>query len=163
MILCLLQNQWFRDPERAKKLLLKYHEHKGEEAGRNRFIRDMLFMGCLTGKRIKQTFGEEFCWDSVIANQVTFEEVSTEIGGHASSCFPPDLNHVLASLKLHKPGCIVTFGKIAQSAISGEVKEEVIEKGIFLVHAPHPAARGPNVMQELKEASSIVHKWMEKQ
>lgn len=48
-VVAFLQCQWFRDPERAKKTLARYEAHGSH--GREAFLRDMLFLGCLTGKR----------------------------------------------------------------------------------------------------------------
>ncbi len=80
-VLGLLQNMWFKDPERAKKTLAFYYEKKGD-GGRERFISDMLFFGCLTGRRLRQAFGEERC------DEIIWEEVSSWRSArvHAKPC-----------------------------------------------------------------------------
>jgi hypothetical protein len=139
-ILGLLQNQWFRNPERAKMVLALY-EQRGK--GRNLFIRDMLFLGCLTGRRIKRAFGEELC------NRIIWEEVSPQMGGHAASVFPPDPAHVKASLEKHRPDLMIVFGKIAESALTGAVAEYIQAAGVKVVVCPHPAARGAGIVERL--------------
>lgn len=91
-ILAFLQNQWFKDPEGVKAMFAEHPER------RERYIEAFLFMGCLTGRRLKSALGEELC------NQIVWEEISPEIGGHASSKFPPDLAHIIGK---HKPDVVI--------------------------------------------------------
>src|SRR5687768_106630 len=113
-IMGLLQNQWFKDPERIPRLMELYnrYEDKLKEPPRNRFIRDMLFLGCLTGKRLRKCLGEDLCGD------IVWEEVSPQIGGSPGSVFPPDAEHLLKSFKRIRPDVIVTFGLVAESAFA---------------------------------------------
>lgn len=153
-ILALLQNQWFKDPERARRVLRLY-EDRGK--GRSQFIRDMLFLGCLTGRRIDQTFGDD------LLVRTAFEEVSPEIGGHASSVFPPDEAHVLAVVKLHQPRVIVAFGKVAGQAVRLPkvwAWLETCEQTVNIVFTCHPAARGTGTVTELRQAAGKVREWL---
>lgn len=135
-----LQNMWFKDPERAKRLLGIYCAKK-EDGGREQFIRDMLFLGCLTGRRLQQAFGERRC------GEIVWEEVSPELGGHSGSVFPADLVHIRSVLAKHQPTVVIAFGRVAQDALHG-----MVEIG-QLFRAPHPAARHATVMQELHDVA----------
>ncbi len=146
MILGLLQNQWFKDPERAKKILARY-EASGD--GRETFVRDMLFLGCLTGKRIRAAFGA--------FAQIIWEDASPMICGHASACPPADPAHVLRVLEKHKPELVICFGAVAFKAVMGAdwftVKRSVHFR---LITCPHPASRGPNVITDLQATAKDV-------
>lgn len=166
VVMFLLQNQWFKDPVRTQQVLALYKDHKGEEAGWNRFVRDMLFLGCLTGRRIKDAFGEDLCWDAVVGEHpvtTVFEETSREIGDHPSAVFPPDPEHLVASLRRHRPGLIVAFGRVASTAlVLPQVKYELETwpETVDIVHTGHPAARGPRVLTGLDEAAAITRNWI---
>lgn len=142
VILALMQNQWFKNPERAKMLMKKYEEH---EKGRHVFIQDMLFFGCLTGQRILKAFGEDFARERII-----YEEVSKEIGGHSSSVFPADKEHIQEVLEKHKPDILITFGQVATKGVIG------LELPTIWIQAPHPASRGADIIQVLKEIAEEV-------
>lgn len=140
-IVAFLQNQWFKDPEGIKAMFAEHPER------RERYIEAFLFMGCLTGRRLKSALGEELC------AQIIWEEISPEIGGHAASKFPPDLAHIKAVIEKHSPDIIVAFGKIADKGVLKVMGDLCYEKDISKVRyftAPHPAAR-QNPMPELKE------------
>lgn len=166
-IMFLLQCQWFRDPDRARQVLATYVTFEGEEEGWNRFVRDMLFMGCLTGRRIREAFGDVLCEDACGYGETpvttVFEETSREMGGRSGAAFPPDPDHLTASLRLHRPDIVVAFGRVASEALAlPEVKAEMEAQPqtIDVVHTGHPAGRGPNVMNGLREAAEIVRDWI---
>lgn len=58
-IVVILQNQWFKDPEGIRAMFAEHPER------RERYIEAFLFMGCLTGKRLRSAFGDELC-DEII-------------------------------------------------------------------------------------------------
>lgn len=122
-IVAFLQNQWYRDPEGAKAMFARHPER------RERYISAFLFMGCLTGKRLQSVFGEELC------DGIVWEEISPEIGGHASSKFPADIAHITRVLETHKPTAVLAFGKIAGDALRS------MSIGWAVIYGPHPAAR----------------------
>lgn len=147
VILAFLQNQWFKDPEGAKRVFANHPDK------RNQLIATYLFMGCLTGRRLQQVFGEELC------DQIIWEECSPEVGGKSSAAFPADIEHIKAAVKKHSPDVILAFGKIACDAIGDRVwLQAICGKDIALLFGPHPAARSGalwalNVMkQELDHA-----------
>jgi len=147
-VVAILQNMWFKDPERVKETVKFYVDKKGEEAGRERFIRDMLFFGCLTGRRLRAAF----TWD--VCAEIVWEEASRKIGGHASSKFPHDCEHVAEVIRRHQPSVVMAFGKIACSAIGGSpAADEIVECGAKIITAPHPAARGADTVRLLAEAA----------
>ena len=145
-----LQNQWFKDPERAKKLLERYEKFVFTDGdGRERFLRDMLFLGCLTGKRLLAAF----TWD--VCAEIIWEEASRDIGGKSSSRFKADVSHIESVLRKHQPGAILIFGKVASDgfqAMGGlhsflHIKEW--KDKVQVCVGPHPAARGDTVVNDL--------------
>lgn len=124
-ILAFLQNQWFRDPEAARAAFARHPDR------RNDLIRLYLFMGCLTGKRLRQVFGD-------LCEEIIWEECSTEIGGKSSTAFPPDLNHMRAAIAKHAPRVVLVFGSLAQGATSTIFREF---PGLQFIYGPHPASR----------------------
>lgn len=161
-VLCLLQNQWFKDPERAKKLLKTHQKHEGGYwEGRYRFIRDMLFMGCLTGKRIEAAFGKELCdYGGMI-----FEEASPEIHGDPRHSPEPDKDHVMHALQYYQPGVLVVLGKTAEQAALPMFYDPPPSAYPYfyktkIIIAPHPAARGLKVFSELSLAADKVKEYL---
>lgn len=122
-IVAFLQNQYFNDPEGVKAMFAEHPER------RERYIEAFLFMGCLTGKRLQQVFGEELC------GAIVWEEISPEIGGHASSKFPANPAHIRAVLEKHKPTIVLAFGKLASDALRS------MDVDAAIIYGPHPAAR----------------------
>jgi hypothetical protein len=133
-ILAILQNQWFKDPKKVKKII----EESDHPNAREWYIKTFLFWGCLTGRRLKQVFGEE------LIDEIIFEEASPKIGGQSNSCFPADLDHIQNVIKKHEPTVILAFGKIASNAL------EIIQPKCRLIIGPHPAARQSSVLKELQ-------------
>jgi len=133
-ILGILQNQWFREPEKVKAMYEQYPQK------RNYFIKTFLFMGCLTGKRLSEALGDNLC------HQIIWEEASPEVGGFSSSLFPADVGHLKSSIELHKPEVICCFGKIAGDGLR--------QLGLTLpvYYAPHPASRR-DPMPQLRQLS----------
>ena len=129
-ILAFLQNQWVRDPKRLMAMIER------TPAARERFLKYALFQS-FTGHRLEQVFGEEcmgWNWDNA----------SPQIGSHASSCFPPDPEHIKSVLDKHEPDVVLAFGRVAEKAlrsIGGDFK---------LISGPHPAARGADVISRLE-------------
>ncbi len=146
-VLAFLQNMWFKDPDRMKTIYAKYVEREEPGKGRARFIRDFLFFGCLTGKRLRQAFGEDECMDFI------WEEASPEMGGHSSSSFSHDPIHIADAIKLHQPKVVLVFGKIAQAGVVEAQAKSLIESSPpwQYLYGPHPAARHATVMNELHQ------------
>lgn len=135
MNLAIMQNMWVRDPERVRRLI-----ELGGESIRRRMVHAFLFAGCLSGRRIKSAFNEQ------LLHTLHFDEASPHIGGTSGSSFPPDVEHVGRLIDEFQPKIIVTFGKIAASAVPS------IYCGRHVV-APHPAARHASVVVELSQAA----------
>lgn len=145
-VLAFLQNQWFRDPGRVKAIYERHPEM------RNDLIRRYLFMGCLTGRRLEAAFGEDRC------AEIVWEESSPEVGGHASSRFPPDAKHIANAIIQHKPDVVFAFGKIAADGVLSAMRE--IETyptplSFRFMTGPHPAAR-QNPMPRLREMARAI-------
>jgi hypothetical protein len=145
-VVAFLQNMWFKDPERMKAQLAG--TFKGDRA---EFIRTWLFWSCLTGKRLRNAFGEELC------DAITWEEASAEIGGRSSSAFPADPAHMRDVIERHRPNVVMAFGKIAQEGFFAVMSNAPLlgpRYPIHLIVAPHPAARHGSVVRELASAAA---------
>lgn len=147
-VLAFLQNMWFKDPERANLLLQRYEKHHNDDGcGRERFIRDMLFLRCLTGKRLQAAF----TWD--VCAEIIWEESSKDMGGHSAAKFAADPEHMKAVIEKHKPDVIMVFGKVAYDGIMLLKQYPTIDAYLQAIGGvmvgPHPAARGGNVVKEL--------------
>lgn len=154
-VLCLLQNQWFRDPERACKLLEMYQKKEGPNNGRARFVRDMLFMGCLTGRRIEKAFGDALCdYDGVV-----FEDASADIYGDPRTKPAPDPIHVETVLRWHEPTLVVTLGEVALKSL--QLANVARFMTIRHLHGPHPAARGAKVYEQLAELGKKLREYLD--
>lgn len=155
-VVAFLQNMWFRDPARMEKIYARYIEREEPGKGRQRFIRDFLFFGCLTGRRLVQAFaphlGEDFRW------QIVWEESAPGFGSYSGANLGYSVPHMRGVLETHKPEIVLLFGKVAQagffdsaSGIGG------LERGLDsldLIVGPHPAARGETVPNALAEMAS---------
>jgi hypothetical protein len=143
-IVTFLQNQWFRDPERMKRQLEV--EFKGD---RERFIKLWLFWSCRTGQNLESAFTKELC------DEIVWEETSREIGGHASSKFTADLDHIDRVIVKHQPDVVVALGKIAKDALLNVTGDTLIypcaRMNWRLIVGPHPVARHATAMQELRD------------
>ena len=122
-IVAFLQNQWFKHPDTVKRMMRDHPER------RERYISAFLFMGCLTGRRLRSVLGEQLC------DQIIWEEVSPEIGDHAASRFPADIQHMQSVIVKHNPAVILAFGKIAENAVMQ------LNPRPLTICAAHPAAR----------------------
>lgn len=129
-VLAVLQNQWFKDPDRVRATLERHPE------ARRRMIHFALFAGCRTGQVLKSVFGDR-CKD------IVWEEASPEIGGHASSVFPADPAHLAAVIDDVKPDAILAFGIVARKGLYGLFPVD------RLIVGPHPTARGADVLEGL--------------
>lgn len=138
IVLGVLQNQWFHDPEKVKAIIAR------TPAARRKIITYSLFAGCRTGRVLRKVFGVQRC------REIVWEEASAEIGGQASSCFPADIAHLRAVLADVKPQIVLGFGKVACDALAPLVS------GYDLVVGPHPTARGAGTIAGLQIMASCL-------
>src|SRR5688572_11378836 len=110
-VVAIMQNQWFHNPERVRRLM----ETRPE--ARERLIAYALFAGCKSGRVLRSVFGD-LCDDFV------WEEASREIGDRASSVFTADLAHLRAVVEKHQPRIVLAFGRVAGLAMQILVPEE---------------------------------------
>lgn len=143
-ILALLQNQWFpgKSAERVRQIMAT-HDLRGQTDLVGRY----LFLGpCWTAQRLLAAFGEDSReWDH--------QNASPEIGDHASAKFKPDLEHIQRVIELCRPSVILAFGRaatIACQALHDPRKLLFGKEDWRLICGPHPAARGPDVMAQLR-------------
>lgn len=132
-VLAIMQNQWFKNPERARRLFERHPDQ------RERVIELMLFAGCKSGRVLKKAFGESLC------GMLVWEETTTEIGDNASSVFKVDYDHLRRVIHKHDPKVVLAFGKIAAGAVGVILPQHKIIAG------PHPAARQPDVLDRLRD------------
>ena len=148
-VLAILQNQWFRDPEKIRAILKRHPE------ARRRMIHYSLFAGCRTGRVLKAALGEEWC------RKIVWEEASPEIGGEASSCFRADTRHILDVIVDVQPTVILAFGKIASDAVNSLCP--IHRRGppatiINVIFATHPTARGVDTLRLLRDVRALLDK-----
>lgn len=134
-ILAILQNQWFRDPDWAKRLLETRYRGRHEV-----FAYHMLFLGCLTGQRLRTAFGN-------LCEEIIWENASPQFGNRANAVFPPDCAHLHAVWDKFKPQVVLTFGRVAERAI---LKCNLYDRCPNLITGPHPTARGSGRVKELE-------------
>lgn len=129
-VLAVLQNQWFRDPERWRERFARC-DSLDERAS---LVSRCLFAGCTTGHRLNVWLGDELC------GRIVWENSSAHIGGHSSSGAPADPEHLVRIIEHHKPVVVWTFGKIAYLGVAGVPHRRWIRRWQH-VDSPHPAAR----------------------
>ena len=82
VIVAFMQNMWVKDPVKVQAMIDR-HPDKW-----NWYVKAFLFSGCITGRRIKQAFGEE------LANSIIYEECTKEIADNPKTICKPDLKHI---------------------------------------------------------------------
>lgn len=151
-IVAFLQNQWFKNPEKIKKIIERTTRDRAETMTasevREFYIKTFLFWGCLTGRRLCVAFGKELC------DRIVWEECSKEIGGKSSAAFPADLVHMQSVVDNHKPDIVLAFGGIASNAAIRLCVEKPTDWRVIC--GPHPAARqGDVTLRLLQMAQSL--------
>ncbi len=146
-IVAFLQNVWVKDPDRLRAIF-----HREPEI-REPMIAKLLFMGSLTGRRLKAAFGD-------LCDEIVWEETTERISGDPTEIFPADRVHMVRVLRKHEPGVVIAFGRIAQEALR-EIflnwpKEEFTKARIY--HSPHPAARQVGTPAKLAEIAASTRK-----
>lgn len=145
-IVAILQNQWFKNPAKIKQMIAE--RELTYPNAREFYIKTFLFWGCLTGKRLQQNLGEDYC------KEIIWEECSKEIGACASARFPADITHIQSVIDKHKPTHIIAFGQIAKDALM----QIYAKRDFILLLAPHPAARQSGVIKQLKDLKELLDK-----
>jgi hypothetical protein len=105
-ILCVLQNQWFKEPQKAEAMYAR-HPDVDEKLGLNK----TLLFGSPTGQTIRRVFGED------LAEGMFFINASPQIGGFAASHFKADLNHISFMIEHVRPEIIIAFGVQARLGV----------------------------------------------
>lgn len=156
-ILAVMQNMWLRDPARYHASLARREAEHGKaeaEVLRRHYIASFLFMGCMTGRRLKQTFGED------LVGQILWEESTRAVADNPRQTFKPDHEHLRAIIEAEQPRVIITFGGIAYLAVAMVMSEHGIRKA--LIRCPHPAARQATVMDDLRKAAAALNELLSK-
>ena len=139
-VLGILQNSWFYDPPKIKRMLAQYAtDPERQERLRRKLMTYALFAGCKSGRMLQQALGEAWC------NAIVWENASKEIGDLSSSCFPADLPHLRKRIQEEAPDVLVTFGKVATNACM-ELEHLAAHRLVdYFIAGPHPTARDPEV------------------
>jgi len=140
-ILAILQNQWFKNPAKAREIYARNPEL------RNQLIKRFLFAGCLTGRRLSEAFGD-------LCDLIIWEEASPEVGGFSASKFAPDPDHIKAAIEKHQPDVVLCLGKIASDAVRSVCCDTDVRHPAVMF-APHPAARS-DPMPALREIANTL-------
>ncbi len=130
-----LQNQWFKDPEAARRTFAR---HDDNPSMRSRLVAAFLFAGCTTGRRLKLWMGEDI-------EDIIWVETTKVIGGVSSSRPAPDPIHIDSVLDTFQPHVVICFGKQAEQAI-----QKATWHGPTII-TKHPAAR-PCPTEEVEQS-----------
>lgn len=144
-ILAFLQNQYFKQPERIARIYAKHGTTPEDRASLNG---SFLFMGSLTGRRLKSAFGEELCDD------IIWEEASKDVGSVASHCPPADPEHIKDCIQYFKPNIVLAFGNVAKDGVTCSLF--LAPSSFDYIEGSHPAARHATVISELKAMANDV-------
>jgi hypothetical protein len=136
-IVAFLQNMWVRpnQVEHTRQLIARDATGKLRE----RLIAYALFSGCLTGRRLRQALGHDYC------EQIIWEEANPTISGNSSEYFPPDVIHMAWIMYKHLPEVVICFSRPAES----ELRELCFNRAHFIASI-HPASRGADTMARLR-------------
>lgn len=143
MIVAFLQNMWVKNPTNIHAMLAREKTDFNRERLRLRLIKFALFRGCITGRRLKSSFGEELC------DRIIWEETTREIADNPKTIFPAQPEHIRNVIETHQPQVIVAFGRIAAEAV-----QPIWNGRLFL--APHPAARQSTVIRDLENIAKQI-------
>lgn len=150
-ILAILQNQWFKDPEGARRIYAESNHP------RHRLNARFLFRSSKSGRVLKAGFAD-------LCDMIIWEEASPEIGGFSSAKFKPDPKHIAEVIKEHEPTIIITFGRLAQE---GEQKaRKLLEKKELpklTIFVPHPASRDKTVVSKYKAIAEELRRILAKE
>ena len=145
-VLCILQNQWAKDPDRVLALHAK---HPGR---RNEIISRLLFQGCLTGSRIEAVFG-----DMMKEHAFIFDEASTVVTPSSGGNPPYNANHVRDTIHRVRPDVVIAFGSSPRRAIDDIRKAKRNPARLPpVVECVHPAVQKPGWMRQMMEAKTAV-------
>ena len=158
VVVAFLQNLWFRNPERMKLIYDKYIAREEPGKGRQRFIRDFLFFGCLTGKRLDAAFEPVF--GDQWRRRIVWEESHQQWGGESSACFEYDADHMRQVMLDHKPDVVMLFGKVALGGWKAGKLETATDRRLVIIEGPHPAARGADVPIQLRHMAYVLQSEM---
>jgi hypothetical protein len=149
-VVAILQNAWFKDPQRIAEI---YAKHAASLEKQCWLTAAYLFMGCLTGRRLRQTFGEDLC------EHIEWAEASPRLGAKSSDAFPAEPQHIAKVIRHFNPGIVIGFGKIAANGVLQTMPllaADTSRREFYFTSAPHPAARHATVMDELRKVAADV-------
>lgn len=142
-VVAFLQNQWFKNPESARKMFARQPDL------REVLIRKTLFMGSVTGRNLARFFSQATC------DKIIWEETSKNIAGFSAGCFPADFDHIHSVLNKWSPKVVLAFGRVASDALEYIMLSE--RPPWRIVVGPHPASRGSDLFVELRLMNDKLH------
>ncbi len=131
-IVGILQNTWARDPDRVR-LMLDRHPRDWQR----RYETCLLFMGCLTGRRLRAAFRD-------LTNRIVWTNACSDIGGKSNSCPPVDAEFLQREMVELSPDIVLLFGQVA-----ARVFDSLKIESVAVIRGPHPASRKTDVAMEL--------------
>jgi hypothetical protein len=141
-VVAFLQNSYVGSPRQAARW--KFLLERGGLYERHYQISYGLFAGCKTGQVLLRAGFPRF-------PAVAWDNITTQIGTHSRSIFPPEPEHIVRVINEYDPELVVVLGEPARRAM------ELIDFSGRLLYGPHPAAR-MNVMTDLKPIAEEVKK-----
>jgi hypothetical protein len=96
---------------------------------------------------LRRTFGE-------LCREIWWTNASPRWGWRHDHKFPADPVHIRAMITEHQPSVVLAFGRIAADALA-KIRAE--DGGAWLLlSAPHPAARMPDKMDQLRAMRAAI-------
>ena len=148
-VLAFLQNQWFKNPDAARKTFARYPQRRRE------IIARYLFMGCITGRRIMKAFGGD------LVDGIEFEEASPDIHGRSDAMVGADVHHIWQAIHEVQPDIVLCFGKVASNGVRSAIRLSPTPKQPCVIYGPHPAARFKDIMDRLRATAGELRKQQE--
>lgn len=148
-ILAFMQNAWFHNPEKVRHIMAAMTPERAETY-RRRLIAYSLFAGCKSGRVLEHVFGKRLC------QEIVWEESTKDVGGHASSVFPADIEHIRSRIIEESPQIVLSFGGVATDGVIAATRE--FNTGHFAqvtyIGGPHPTARAATTKRSLESMAA---------
>jgi hypothetical protein len=140
----ILQNSWFYDPPKIRRMLAYKTDLVERERLRRRLCTYALFAGCKCGRMLREGLGDKLC------DAIVWENASKEFGDLSSASFPPDLKHLYSRIREEQPQIVIAFGKVAQEGVDKVSSGIAQHCAVRIIECPHPTARAADVLPKLR-------------
>ena len=147
-ILAFFQNMWVESPKAVYKML---DRNKDNPMFWNQTCKNLMFMGCKTGRVLRQAFGD-------LADKMIYDECTKEICNNPKTIPKADYKHIRETIKRIKPEIIITFGEVAFKAVNWEHGR--LRNPAVLIKCPHPAARQVDTATTLRMTAEAIQEYI---